>query len=382
MRKDYVRSQDRKRRLVSLGLTALLYATAAGALWIAGALAPDTLSAYSGPITVRLGSPSGTDETSRVLPSPNATPDGKGIPAAPPAPVAPAAKAASPAAPSVPAARTPKPATQAARAASPVSAPAVSPAKPGATAEPQKASPNALVLPKDDAGKNESPKSPSTATNDSSAAQTASSGQSGSGATPAATGTGINGSAAEGPAVSTGPISVKGSENGNAYETNFESGSGRIGRGLYVPIFLFMPLPFSVDDSVYAKIPAGSGGLRTAEQRRTAFRSAYELKSGVWRLKAQPGLEARPELWKTLEDSGYPIARAEYKSGRTLSPVVLSFRVSAAAKGKMPTLESVEVVSSSGSPDIDAAVVYGFRQAAFYNDGSSSVTGRFTYRFD
>jgi outer membrane biosynthesis protein TonB len=352
VREAYVRAQDRKRRIISLSLTALLYAMAAGALWLSGSLTPDSLSAYSGPITVRLGSPEGTDETSKVLPSPHATPEGKGIPAAPVTPPTPAA-------PVVPAAHTARPLP-----------PAPAPVPETTT------STNAVSVPKDTT--KESPKPPVPASEASTAQPTTGTVQSAT----SAGGTGGNGSAPEGPATSTGPISVKGSENGNAYETNFEAGSGRIGRGLYVPIYLFMPLPFTIDDSVYARIPAGSGGLRTADQRRTAFRSAYELQSGVWRLKVQPALDARPELWKTLEDSGYPIARAEYKSGKTLSPVVLSFKVSAAAKGKMPTLESVEVVSSCGSPDIDAAVVFGFRQAAFYNDGTSSVTGRFTYRFE
>ncbi|MBN2875035.1 MAG: hypothetical protein JXM71_08060 [Spirochaetales bacterium] len=180
------------------------------------------------------------------------------------------------------------------------------------------------------------------------------------------------------------PLVLRGSENGNSYDMTFESSAGVAGRSMYVPIVLFMPLPFELDDAVYAAIPDLAGLPGTAPERRLAFERFYEKKpAGTWQLKRlkQPDYDDRPELWTMLEDAGYSLKNAEYKEGKHLRPVEILFKVSTAATGRTPVLEDVLLESSSGYSDIDAAVLYGFRRAEFSNSGTKSISGRFTYRF-
>jgi len=180
------------------------------------------------------------------------------------------------------------------------------------------------------------------------------------------------------------PVVIKGSESGNSYDMSINAGSGRIGRSLYVPIVLFMPLPFDVPAELYTAIPDLAGLPGTADNRKAAFAKFYEKKTnGAWQLKRlrQPEYDFRPELWTMLEDAGYDVKNAEYKADKHLRSVEILFKVSAPAGGGTPKLEDVLMESSSGYSDIDAAVLYGFRKAEFSNSGSDSVSGRFTYRF-
>jgi len=73
---------------------------------------------------------------------------------------------------------------------------------------------------------------------------------------------------------------------------------------------------------------------------------------------------------------GYNAEKADYKAGRTLNPVVIGFTVT-----KSNQLRGVELLQSSGDPDIDAAVIYGFKRAAFWNKTGETIQGRFVYRF-
>jgi hypothetical protein len=54
--------------------------------------------------------------------------------------------------------------------------------------------------------------------------------------------------------------------------------------------------------------------------------------------------------------------------------------VGPASKNKADLVD-VRLVSSSGSSEIDEAVVYGFRQASFFNKTGNAVSGRFVYGF-
>lgn len=175
----------------------------------------------------------------------------------------------------------------------------------------------------------------------------------------------------------TGP--VRGEEYGNAHETSFETSAGRVGRSLYVPIWNFMPLPKSVENRVYDRIPGDT--FLSAAERKDRFRSRYEYASGAWKLKSDVPLDQRQRIWLMLEDGGYDIARADYKAERSLSDVVIRFRVGPSQGNKPPALEGAEIAQSSGYPEIDEAVLYAFRRASFSNDSAKSVTGRFTYRF-
>ena len=95
----------------------------------------------------------------------------------------------------------------------------------------------------------------------------------------------------------------------------------------------------------------------------------------------QPKYDARPELWTALEDAGYDVKNAEYKTANRLRPVIILFKVSAPGRDGKPVLEAVHIESGSGLGDIDDDVLYGFKKAEFSNSGSASISGRFTYRF-
>lgn len=177
---------------------------------------------------------------------------------------------------------------------------------------------------------------------------------------------------------------VLGEEYGNSHETTFEASVGRVGRSLYVPIWTFMPPPKTVEDRVYNAIPGD--GFRTADEQKLRFQNYYEFSSGLWRLKQDVPLDSRQPIWLMLEGSakkgsGFNLSRADYKVGRSLSDVQIRFRVGPSQGNSPPNLEAAELVQSSGDPEIDAAVMYGFRRASFSNDSDKSVTGRFAYRF-
>jgi hypothetical protein len=180
------------------------------------------------------------------------------------------------------------------------------------------------------------------------------------------------------------PVVIKGSESGNSYDMTIDAGSGRAGRSLYIPINLFMPLPFELPANFVDSIPDLAGLPGTAEQRKQIFKNFYVLNDkGRWQLKKneQPKYDARPELWTMLEDAGYDLRNAEYKIGKSLRPVVILFKISAADSQGRPTLEEVHLEVSSKYGDIDEAVLYGFKKAEFSNSGAKSIMGRFTYRF-
>lgn len=175
-----------------------------------------------------------------------------------------------------------------------------------------------------------------------------------------------------------GPI--RGEEHGNSHETTFDATEGRVGRNLRIDIWNNMPLPTTVLDKVYNDIQ-GDGFLSAAE-RQKRFREYYEFYDRNWHLKAPIALgQQRQSLWFIIESGGYDISRADYKKDRALTPVVIRFQVGPPQGTQAPRLESSIIVQSSGYPDVDAAVLYGFRQASFFNDSEKTVTGTFTYKF-
>lgn len=179
----------------------------------------------------------------------------------------------------------------------------------------------------------------------------------------------------------TGSVTFRGMEMGNELDTTFVAASGTVGRNLYVPIYLYMPLPAQVDDSIYRAIPADSGGYYSAAARKEAFRAFYTQSGSVWVLKGNVPYDSRAFLWLMLQDAGYDPARADFKVGKNLQPVRLDFVVAPAAPGTRPALVYLDLVSSSGSKEIDDAVIYGFRQASFFNNTGTAVSGHFSYDF-
>jgi cytochrome c5 len=179
-----------------------------------------------------------------------------------------------------------------------------------------------------------------------------------------------NGTGSEpGVAGGTGTVTFRGSEMGNALTTTFGASSGQVGRNIYVPIYLYMPLPQIVPDSIYHNVAA-----------KGTFRSYYRQSGSDWQLIAQPQVSQRGDIWTMLESAGFDASTADYRTGTKLSPVVLEFAVGPVSKSKVELVD-VRLVSSSGSSEIDEAVMYGFRQASFFNKTGFAVGGKFVYGF-
>lgn len=178
----------------------------------------------------------------------------------------------------------------------------------------------------------------------------------------------------------TGQTTIARAEKGNAMETTLGGAQGMVGQGIYVPIYLHMPLPKELPQSIYSRIPAQvippNQILYSAEARQRAFRNYYEISGSIWKLKAPVPVEQREPLWGILEDAGYELEKAEYKIGKNLSPVVVNFTVTKDRK-----LSNVELLQSSGDPLVDESILYGFRRASFWNKTGDVVSGKFTYRF-
>ena len=147
-----------------------------------------------------------------------------------------------------------------------------------------------------------------------------------------------------------------------------------------------MPLPEKLPDSLYQMITSSGGIVETLAERRALFAMVYKkVDDQTWRLleSKKSDFSIRPQIWAMLEDAGYDVENAEYKQDRILRPVVIVFKVSKYDDAKKRVvLEDFSIQWSSGYPEVDDAVLYGFRQAVFSNSSEKSVTGRFTYRFD
>jgi hypothetical protein len=349
VRDDWLRAQDRKRKLLAWGLAGLAYLLAGGIVVLRSVFGYETLSSGMGTIQIRIGTPEGEDEFSRIIP---ALSSGKGS----------AAMAeASAAAGEIPA---------------PAEAPADTRPEPAALPPPEetlKATPQALAAPaaaekvaKPSQGAAKPASSSAAAASAPAAAAAASSGGQGQTASqPGAVLTPSETGIPTGSPTGSGSVSLKGSEAGNSFETNFDTGSGKISRSLYVPIYLYMPLPVRLDKALYDAVPASKFG-EPAELRKARLRDIYDMRGTLLTLKDDVALKDRPAVWVILEDAGYPLGKADYKSGRDLRPIVIEFSVGAPA---------------AGYPEIDAAVLYAFRMAGFSNNSRSTVKGRFTYNF-
>lgn len=321
-RDAWLRARQRRRALVSWSTALGAYALALIVSLLLSLLAVEDLSDYSGPVVVRLGSADGVD-AAKPAPEPMLSPV---------APVeGPAERATEPAPPAPAPSPAPSPTPSAAQ-----SSPASTAAPTAASAAKAPAAPATPAVPAPDPAPPEPPK-----------------------------------------------VVLRGSESGNSYDMTLMAGAGIVGRGFYVPIWLFMPVPNELPASTYEAIPDRQGLPGTAAERKALFASAYEKKGDAWVLKRfrQPDYELRQALWIMLEEAGYDVKNAEYKAGKYLRPVVILFKVSAPGTGVEPMLEAVHIESSSGYSTIDTDVLYGFKKAQFYNSGASSINGRFTYRF-
>ncbi len=176
------------------------------------------------------------------------------------------------------------------------------------------------------------------------------------------------------------PVKIQGSDAGNAYETVLATDEGRVGRNLWIPISLYMPLPVNIESSVIDNIRGDS--LNTPEDYKRLLLRYYTedpVRDGVYLLESNVSLPERPTIWNLLENqTDYDVSQAEYKTGRTLNPVVLTFTVNPETN----RLEDVELDRTSGYGEIDEAVLYGFQASQYYNSTDRKIKGRFTYRFN
>ncbi len=178
------------------------------------------------------------------------------------------------------------------------------------------------------------------------------------------------------------PVTIMGSEDGNAHETVFSTEEGVIGRNVYLQINWFMPLPYNLDQKYFDNIEGDA--INSSEDFKriiTRYYSDNPVGKGFYlNQDAADNMtyEERYTCWSILEKSGYPLSEAEYKKNRTLKPVVLSFTIEANAVYP----QEVEVLKSCGYSDIDEAVKYGFGVSQYSNSTDRKVKGRFTYRFD
>ena len=180
--------------------------------------------------------------------------------------------------------------------------------------------------------------------------------------------------------------SIKGSESGNSYELQYLGASGEVRRSLYVPIFLFMPVPYELSteffNGIKDRIANGTVFASAEELKKLLFRY-YELKDGKYQLKGlrQPEFSERPEIWSILEANGYDMQNAEYKAGKSLRPVQIRFTVLPPQGTEGGRLVNVKIIKSSGYSDIDEAVKYGFMQGRFSNSSNREIDAVFMYRF-
>ncbi len=406
MNNPWIRAQDRRRSLIAAGSTACIYALAFLGAWVLGLLAPVTLASVPGTVIVDLGGtegppgevplglesapdrPPGTPPGAAPLPAAEA-PAAAAVPAAAsasesagaastvaPIPLAaPTASAPEKAAPSKAAPKTaPKPAVKSAPKPAPASAKTISAKDAAAAAVAEAAAAQAEAAAAqaraDQAAQADAALRAAAATAKASAApsktRTFGSSPSGTGSAPVSgSGTGT----APGVAGGTGSVTYRGTELGSALTTTFGASTGQVGRNIYVPIYLYMPLPSKIDDSIYRNV-----------QAKETFRTYYQASGSSWVLASQVPLTQRGQFWSMLEAAGYDPANADYKTARKLQPVVLEFAVGPLAKGKVELVD-VRLVSGSGSSEVDEAVIYGFRQASFFNKTGNAVGGKFVYGF-
>jgi hypothetical protein len=329
---SWMRAQDRRRGLVAAASTVCLYALAFVGAWLIGSLAPASLAAVPGPVIVDLG---GNDAAQGGIPL--------GLPSAPEAKTQ-SSLGVAPARLSRTSGTAPADKTQALSASDMAAA--------------QRAAETAAALAAA-AASAEAPPGPAKT-------RTFGSGSPPAGNAPVSTtGTGSEPGAPGG----LGGVTFRGSEMGSSLATTFGAPSGQVGRNIYVPIYLYMPLPTRIDESIYRNI-----------QVKETFRSYYREEGSQWVLKSQVPLPQRGDFWTMLEAAGFDASTADFRTERKLSPVVLQFAVSPATNGRVELID-LQLLSSSGSSEIDEAVIYGFRQASFFNKTDNAVEGKFEYSF-
>ncbi len=173
---------------------------------------------------------------------------------------------------------------------------------------------------------------------------------------------------------------IRGSEKGNSSELILKPQGEKISQNSYWPVYLFMPLPTRIEAAILGRIKATD--LYSIDERRDLLLQFYNKTSEGLSLGSDPGLAVRPALWEILEEAGYDVANAEYKRGRNLTPVVITFKLGTPRMpGENPPLLEAKVEQGSGSNPVDEAVFYAFQKSTFANGTGLVAQGRYTYDF-
>jgi outer membrane biosynthesis protein TonB len=380
-----MRVQDRKRNLAAAGATACLYALAFLVVLLVASLTPASLASVPGTVIVDLGGPSGPpgeipqglasapdrplDAPSGAAPLPAASPskaDNASTKASipePPAkapalpPALPAVKAPVKTAPPAPASAKTIPVQSAAAQKAAAAKEAAAQAVQARTAQEEAAIRAAAATAAEQAGP------PKTRTFGSSSSSNSASATGSAPVVPGGTGS------APGVPGGTGTVTFRGSEMGNSLVTTFGASSGKVGRNLYEPIWMYMPLPKTIGESIYRNIGA-----------KGTFGSYYQQSGSDWKLKSQIPVAQRSDVWNMLDSAGFDASTADFRTERKLSPVVLEFVVGPVTRNKVELVE-VRLASSSGSSEVDEAVIFGFRRGAYFNKTGYAISGEFVYSF-
>ena len=173
---------------------------------------------------------------------------------------------------------------------------------------------------------------------------------------------------------------IRGSEKGNSSELVLKPQGEKISQNAYWPVYLFMPLPAHLEASLLAKIQ--STNLDSVDERRSRLLQFYKKGADGLVLTSDPGLPDRPEFWAILESAGYDVANAEYKRGKDLKPVIVTFQLGIpASPTDNPPLGQVHLEQSSVNGPVDDAVLYAFQKSTFANGTGQVAQGRYTYDF-
>ncbi|MDT8298327.1 MAG: hypothetical protein RQ801_08520, partial [Spirochaetaceae bacterium] len=191
--------------------------------------------------------------------------------------------------------------------------------------------------------------------------------------------------AIERPSVPAAPVPsrVRGKEDGNSYEMNFDGIEGDVGRAAaYDFITSYMPLPYSLPKTLVEGAEPYLG--MSAEMVQGELSRYWEPLQGPYIKKdgAVVPMADRPYYWSLLVNSlGYDTADADWREAGT-RPVIVEFTVGPSRGAKGAELSNFDIVSGSRDPKVDQAVLYGLSSWVYYNDTGEDVRGRITYEFN
>ncbi len=182
------------------------------------------------------------------------------------------------------------------------------------------------------------------------------------------------------------PSRVKGEENGNSYEMNFEGTEGDVGRaGAYEYISSYMPLPQVLDASLLEGIEGTTA--MTPDFIRGELERYYveEVGGDYYKKQDSSGIISigdRPYYWSLIVNYlGYKLEDADWRT-YGMRPVVVAFTVSPSKGARGAELSDITLKTRTDNPQVDDAVIYGLSRWVYYNDTDHPIKGRITYRFD